>query len=201
MLVILCSYFEFVWVFHVAYRLYAALLVLLVPTWVLHPFEFIRSIGSKSLFVVSLFLLCVFGESSHLTISCWDHRICTCCFPCISHWLVDGFINRWVGWLPPWSLRWLTKRLTEYLVDWLDRLSDWLIDWLIDRLTDWLIDTLFWIVLRWCDWSDFVWLSVGRLFDWSIDRLMDPSIYWLIEWLTHWYIYCLFDGWSNANTF
>ena len=44
----------------------------------LASFELIRSIGSKSLFVVSLFLLCVFGGWSHLTIACCVHRICTC---------------------------------------------------------------------------------------------------------------------------
>ena len=73
-----CVFSQFACVFHVAYGLNESLLVLWVPTWVLHPFEFIRNIGSKSLFVVSLCLLCLFGESSHLTTSCCVHRISTC---------------------------------------------------------------------------------------------------------------------------
>ena len=97
--------------------------------WILH------SIGSKSLFVVSLLLLCLFGESSHLTISCCVHRISTCFFR-VFHidwlmcWSIVGLVDCLIDWLSGCVTGWLIDFIA--LIDWsIDRLLAWLIDWLI----------------------------------------------------------------------
>ena len=63
----------------------------------LTSFWILRSIGSKSFFVVSLFLLCLFGESSHLTISCCVHRSSTCLS--VYFTLIGWCVDQWLGWL------------------------------------------------------------------------------------------------------
>ena len=123
----------------------------------LASFEFIRSIGSKSLFVVSLFLLCLFGESSHLTISCCVHRIFYLFFR-IFHidWLMSWWIVGLVDCLLGCFIDWLSSCLTGWLNDFI-ALNDWSIDRLLACLIDWLIEWLMgwvcWIVceLMWCD--------------------------------------------------
>ena len=132
----------------------------------LTSFWILRSIGSKSFFVVSLFLLCLFGESSRLTISCCVHRSSTCFS--VYFTLIGWCVDQWLGWL----IASLIEQLCNWLVEWLYRLNwsiDWSFAWLIDWLTDCVescrVDVL-WLYVCWFDF-------IGWLIDWYMDRLID----------------------------
>ena len=116
----------------------------------LTSFWILRSIGSKSFFVVSLFLLCLFGESSHLTIACCVHRMCACFFRVFYiDWLMGRSIVGLVDCLLDCSIEWLFGCVTGCLVD-LFALIDWFLDRLLACSFDWLID---WSIDKWIDWS------------------------------------------------
>ena len=156
--------------FHVAYGLHESLLVLFVPTWVLHPFEFIRNIGKVCLLCPCSCCACLVNP--HISLYHVAFIAVLRVFPYISHWLVDVLINGWVGWL----LHWLIEQLCNWLVEWLYRLNwliDWSFAWLIDWLIDWLTDCVelcrvdvLWLYVCWFDF-------IGWLIDWYMDRLID----------------------------
>ena len=135
----------------------------------LTSFWILRSIGSKSFFVVSLFLLCLFGEFSHPTISCCVHRSSTCFFR-IFHidwlmcWSMVGLVDCLIDWLNSCVTGWLNDFIA--LSDWsIDRLLGWLIDWLTDCVESCRVDVL-WLYVCWFD-------LIGWLIDWYMDRLID----------------------------
>ena len=160
----MCFFSQFACVFHVAYGLHESLLVLFVPTWVLHPFGFSIALVPK----VSLLCpcsCCACLVNPHISLYHVAFIAVLRVFPYISHWLVDVLINGWVGWL----LHWLIEQLCNWLVEWLYRLN-----WLIVCLIDWLIDWLCWIVSSWCvvTLCMLIWLH-WLINCWYMDRLID----------------------------